>query len=258
MMHAFGLTDKGAVRKRNEDSVLAAVDVGLFAVADGMGGHGMGDVASGLCLEALERELARVDEAASAFETESPDGEATLCEGPEPMVIAIREAVESANARIFAMNKARGAANGRGMGATLAGFKVFDGQSRSVVFHVGDSRVYRLRGGNLVRLTRDHSVFEEWKREGGKGEAPFKNFILRAVGPSPSANAELSVQAVLPGDVWLACSDGLTSAVQDHEIEAALKSVRPDNLEETARALVDLAKENGGKDNIGVVLAIKA
>ncbi|WP_320170661.1 protein phosphatase 2C domain-containing protein [Maridesulfovibrio sp.] len=255
MMHAYCVADKGIMRDHNEDAVIVDEAAGLFAVADGMGGHGMGDVASSLCLKVLERELADVMESEENPVAELADDDATLCETPEPMVEAVRRAVECANAEIFTLNKARGMSRGRGMGATLAGFKMFDDHSRSVVFHVGDSRVYRYRGGCLVRLTRDHSVFEEWKREGGHGKAPFKNYILRAVGPNPSVNPEISIQAVLPGDVWLACSDGLTGMVSDEEIEGVIRNVRRESLPEAADALVELAKRGGGRDNIGIVIA---
>jgi len=257
MMHAACLTDKGLVRKQNEDAVFANDATGLFAVADGMGGHGMGDVASKMCLDTLKQTLQGVEPPPPAPIEIAQDDDMTLQEAPDPMSDAVRDAVEQANTEIYSLNASRGASKGSGMGATLAGFKVFDNLSRAVVFHVGDSRIYRLRGGVLVRLTRDHSVYEEWKREGGNGKAPFRNFILRAVGPNPSANPEISVQAVLQGDIWLACSDGLTGMVQDDDIEKILRQARPDTLQDAAQALVNRAKERGGKDNIGVVLAAR-
>ena len=229
IVDAVGLSDVGRHRQANEDSYVVAPP--LFAVADGMGGARAGEVASRLAVEALEADLA-------------PDG------SPEHR---LREIVGVANRRIWDLS--RSDAEHAGMGTTLTAAMV-DGPD-VVIGHVGDSRLYRLRGGGIERLTTDHSLVEELVRQGkltpeGAERHPQKSIITRALGPEPEVEVETFTAPGRAGDVYLICSDGLTGMISEPHIAEILRD--PASLEAAAHALVDAANENGGRDNITVVL----
>ena len=222
------LTDVGRQRQSNEDSYLDREPV--FAVADGMGGARAGEVASRMAVE--------------AFDDQGDGG------SPEDR---LRHVATEANRRIYEM--AQSDTEHAGMGTTLTAAMV---TGREVaVGHVGDSRLYRLRGGKLERLTEDHSLVEELVRQGrlSPEEAenhPQRSIITRALGPEPDVDVETFTHTARDGDVYLICSDGLSGMVSEDDITAILE--RADSLDAAARELVEAANGAGGKDNITVVL----
>jgi len=238
----FSVTDTGRARNNNEDSV--AVDVGssLAVLADGMGGYNAGEVASGMATSFIRSELGR-------WLQEAADG-ATDNDVRRAMDIC----VDNANRAIF--NAANSNPQYAGMGTTLV-VAVFRG-SRLLLGHVGDSRAYRLRGGRLLQLTRDHSLLQEQIDAGliTPEQASFsanKNLVTRAVGVEDTVLLETHQHDVQPGDIYLLCSDGLSDMLDDDTIARLLQA--SESLAESAAALVGAANEAGGRDNISVVLA---
>jgi len=225
-----GLTDTGRRRRRNEDSFV--LDPPLFAVADGMGGAQAGEVASRLAAAAF-REYHEADSLA-----------------PEERVEAL---VQEANRRIYA--RSREDANATGMGTTVTA-ALLEGDSVAIG-HVGDSRAYRIRGDRLEQLTQDHSLVADLMRSGRltQEEAdahPQRSVITRALGTDPEVDVDTLAVGLEPGDVFLLCSDGLTTMVPDEEI---LRIVHESgSLEGAAKALVKAANKRGGEDNVTVVL----
>jgi protein phosphatase len=222
------LSDVGRVRDGNEDSYLASPP--LFVVADGMGGAQAGEVASSAVIEAFE----------AALEQD------TL---PESLL----DTVQAANARIYEM--ASGDRSLAGMGTTTTAVMLVDGEI--ALAHVGDSRTYRMRDGKLEQLTDDHSLVGGLVRLGKLTPAeaethPQRSVILRAVGVEAKVEVDLFRLAIEDGDVYLLCSDGLSSMVRDEVIEETLRTDH--KLDERAEMLVDLANASGGRDNVTVVL----
>lgn len=256
---AAGQTDVGRARARNEDS-FQVDDTGEFAVVcDGMGGHAGGDIASRTAVEVIAGFLADFIPAAPPAASRPDDHEKTLSDPAEgnPAVrntlSVARSAVQLANQRIHALNRQRGFAEGRGMGTTAVGFWRVPGTPQLVAFHAGDSRLYRLRDGVLRPLTRDHSLYQIWLDNGGRGVAPQRNIIVRALGTGEEVEPEVAVHSLLPDDVLLLCSDGLNGMLPDTAIARIL-------LEEAVparacAALIDAANMAGGQDNITVVVA---
>jgi serine/threonine protein phosphatase PrpC len=225
-----GFTDAGRKRRRNEDAFVH--EPPLFAVADGMGGAQAGEVASRLAAAAF-REFHEADEFA-----------------PEERVAAI---IQEANKRIY--ERARSDAEASGMGTTItAALLVGDSVA---IGHVGDSRAYRLRQGRLEQLTEDHSLVADLVRSGRltPEEAdthPQRSVITRALGTDVDVDVDTFTVAAEPGDLFLLCSDGLTTMVDDDEITATID--RSGTLEDAARALLKAANRAGGEDNVTVVL----
>jgi len=222
-------TDVGRQRSSNEDALLETPP--LFAVADGMGGARAGEVASGIAVEMLAA-------------MEDPDA------GPEQR---LEQAAQAANRKIFDLAQADESRSG--MGTTLTAVVFTDGHL--AVAHVGDSRLYRWRGDELERLTRDHSLVEELVRRGELDPAdveshPQRAIITRALGPSPAVEVETFTTAARIGDVYLLCSDGLTTMVRDERVADILRT--RSSLDDAALRLVNTANENGGRDNVTVVL----
>jgi serine/threonine protein phosphatase PrpC len=221
-------TDVGRVRDGNEDAYLVDDAMGLIAVADGMGGHRAGEVASATALEALR----------AAITSGRP----------------LRESIEDANEAVF--TKSHTDASLRGMGTTLTAGTLVTGGTL-LVGHVGDSRAYLLHDGELRQVTDDHSLVEELVREGRltADEAavhPQRSIITRALGVDSSVNVDVYPVELVPGDRLLLCSDGLTGMVQPDDIAAALR--RESDPGRAATALVDAANQAGGEDNITVVV----
>jgi PPM family protein phosphatase len=224
-----GRTDVGRQRTANEDSLV--VRPPLFAVADGMGGAKAGEVASAVAVEAVE----------------------SARESGEPAEAQLAGIVRDANRRIYDLAVAD--ESRRGMGTTLTLAKVHDDEVS--LAHVGDSRAYRMRDGELSQLTRDHSLVAELERSGQiTAEAaehhPQRSIITRALGPEPDVEVDTYTLAGRAGDLFLICSDGLTSMISDDEVASILGSAR--SLDEAADALVLAANQSGGKDNITVIL----
>lgn len=230
-----GLTDVGRSRARNEDHFTIDPEAGLAVVCDGMGGHAGGDIASKTAIEVIRDTIRR-------------DGKPG-CDG----AALVRSAVQQANQRLVGLNHQRGYPEGRGMGTTVVGLWQPAGTSGVLVFHAGDSRLYRLRSGELRQLTRDHSLYQAWLDAGGHGQAPHRNIIIRALGTNTDVGPDVDAQAIAPGDLFLICSDGLNGMLSDREIADSLG--KGGELPELCKRLVDLANEKGGHDNVTVVLA---
>jgi len=240
-------SDPGRVRTNNEDAVLANARLGLAVLADGMGGYNAGEVASGMATAALGSELAH------AFETRPP--EETTDSGEPWAHAALRDVIARTNAAIH--RAAQTQPQCAGMGTTLVAVQFHD--DRVTVAHLGDSRLYRLRDGTLKQLTRDHSLLQEQIDSGmlDPEQARFsqnKNLVTRAMGVEETVDTEIGEHGVRPGDVYLLCSDGLNDMVADDEIEACLTAMSA-NLPVCAQQLVHMANDNGGKDNVSVILA---
>jgi protein phosphatase len=224
----FAKTDVGLVRTNNEDFYLVDPPRGLLIVADGMGGHAAGEVASQLAVETI---ASRVSPPAPFWPLGRTRRER------ERLLAAIREA----NSRVRAA--AAEDEGRRGMGTTVA--VVWIRGRHAHVAHVGDSRVYRFRRGGLVQLTRDHS----WPAEDG----PMRNVLTRAIGAEPEVEVDHRIVEVFPGDVFLLCSDGLSRTVDDSAIERVLEELS--GGEAVAERLIELARESGAPDNVTVALA---
>jgi protein phosphatase len=222
-------TDTGRQRRDNEDSAFARAPV--FVVADGMGGAQAGEVASRIAIEAFESGLG---------DAGSPE---------ERLAVRVREA----NRQIY--DRSRAEEGREGMGTTLTAAYLDDGSV--AIAHVGDSRAYLFRDGELTRLTRDHSLVDELVRRGKlteeqAAEHPQRSIITRALGPEPNVEVDTWTYPVRPGDVLLLCSDGLTSMVPEERIAELLGS--SESLDQAGDRLIDEANEAGGRDNITVVL----
>ena len=245
--HAFGLTDVGKKRKHNEDSLLIEKDDGLFIVADGMGGHAAGEVASKITVETIGEFIASTrqkEEATWPFKYNH-----ALHFNSNRLAVAI----EKANERVMAAVAAQPWL--KGMGTTVVAGLM--NEKILALAHVGDSRAYLFRGGQLSRLTDDHSWVHEQVAAGilTEDEAkshPLKNVVTRALGGGPSVAPDLQELAFQPGDLFLFCSDGLTTMLSDEEIAEAVEGEA--DPEKLTRTLIEEANERGGVDNITVVL----
>jgi serine/threonine protein phosphatase PrpC len=234
---AAGLSDVGRQRVHNEDRFILLPQFSVFVVADGMGGHQSGEVASRMAASIIASYFRNVDLAGG------PVGE------------RLQAAVTHANARIF--SRADDSRAHRGMGTTVVAAAFSSADGRLHIAHAGDSRCYRLRHGKLDQLTRDHSLVSDALLERpdlSESDLAYlpKNVITRALGIGPTVDVEVRAVPVEVGDVYLLCSDGLHSLVEDEEIAAVLED-HPILTEACAR-LVEMANEAGGKDNITAVL----
>lgn len=252
-MIAVGQTDVGRVRSRNEDSFHLDPVRGLAVICDGMGGHAGGDIASRTAVDVVAAVIASQGHACG-------HGGRTLSPAEEERAAAdaastVRSAVVAANRRINALNRQRGFAEGRGMGTTLVGLWRVPGTGRVVVFHAGDSRLYRLRHGELRLLTRDHSLYQVWLDNGRRGQAPQRNIIVRALGTGEQVEPDIAVHDLQPDDLYLLCSDGLTGIVPEGLIQRILTQQPPSAAEDVCTRLIDLANGAGGPDNITLILA---
>ena len=260
-MLVFGLTDVGPVRQSNEDNFLLDEALGLAMVADGMGGHAAGEVASAGVLNEVQAYLAAHGGAIDTERTQfgpGDDPDATWSDSDPGAVNLLHTALAYANERLYAHNHQRKRVDGNGMGTTLTGFWRRAARAPLVLFHVGDSRLYRLRMGVLEQLTRDQTMYQQALEAGLVDSLPARNLLLQAVGPSPSIAPEVRAHLVLPGDVLMLCSDGLHGSVPHAEIEAAMGRSGIENLEQVCAQLVEMAKQYRGRDNITVLLAVCA
>lgn len=238
------LTNPGMVRSHNEDSVATDNEAGFVILADGMGGYNAGEVASGIAIKTL------ADGLKEALRAGLPE------HGPSPVV---KSEVEKANEEIYLT--ALSQPQYTGMGTTLVCALFHD--NRVTVAHVGDSRLYRYRElgaepAQFKSITRDHSLLQEQidcgliSREDARLSTN-KNLVTRALGVDPTVDVEVHEHEALPGDIYLLCSDGLNDMVHDDDIERAL-SVHSRNLDVAAQELIQLANNNGGRDNVSVIL----
>jgi PPM family protein phosphatase len=234
---AAGLSDVGKQRAHNEDRFILLPEFNVFAVADGMGGHQSGGVASRM--------------AANAIATYFRNGD-----GPERSVSDnLRAAVTQANRSIFA--RAEDSRAHRGMGTTIVAVAYDPRGAELFIAHAGDSRCYRMRSGEMLQLTRDHSLVADALLERpdlSESDLAYlpRNVITRALGIGPSVEVELRAEAVEVGDVYLLCSDGLHGLVTDKEIASIIE--QNPTLPDACAALIHQANSAGGKDNITAVL----
>lgn len=240
-------TNAGMVRSHNEDSVVYDASCGLVVLADGMGGYNAGEVASGIAVSVLSTGI--------KHGLESMRPESRNERGEEIGVVLLREHVQKANASIY--NASVSQPQYSGMGTTIVAGLFYD--NRLAVAHVGDSRMYRLRGETLEAITRDHSLLQEQIDSGmiSKEEARVsrnKNLVTRAVGIEANVEPEIHVHEVQVGDIYLLCSDGLNDMVEDEDISATLQILRA-NPPLAAARLIEMANDNGGRDNVSVILA---
>ncbi|MBI3042044.1 MAG: Stp1/IreP family PP2C-type Ser/Thr phosphatase [Betaproteobacteria bacterium] len=236
-------THSGMVRSHNEDSIAADQEIGLAVLADGMGGYNAGEVASGIAVELIKTEMKKV---LADKRPEDLNGQTA-----EQL---ISEHATRANSAIY--NASQSQPQYSGMGTTLVVALWHDNQMS--VGHIGDSRLYRLRGGALGQVTRDHSLLQEQIDSGmiTKEQARHsqnKNLVTRAVGIDPEVETEVHTYPAQPGDIYLLCSDGLSDMVTDEDIQLTLASLQA-NLPLAAQQLVQQANDNGGRDNISVIL----
>ncbi|MGD8277066.1 MAG: Stp1/IreP family PP2C-type Ser/Thr phosphatase [Gemmatimonadota bacterium] len=229
-------SDPGRIRQNNEDAPLVREDLGLFAVADGMGGHAAGEVASHLAIEALVESATDADAGLGAVE--------------------LVRAFERANRAI--LDRSIAEPSTRGMGTTLS-VLANNGRHEGVLLaHIGDSRLYRWRAGRLEQLTRDHTWVQEHIDAGiltpeQARNHPFSSVLTRVLGTTATAAPDIERVPVEPGDLFLLCSDGLTGMLEEETIAAILATDL--GIDGIADALVDAANAAGGGDNITVVLA---
>lgn len=259
----FAQTDAGRVRSNNEDAIAwdAATQIGL--VADGMGGYNAGEIASGMAAAAIQSEMTRWLAQA----------------GERASVQDVRRALEicAANANLAILKAANANPKFAGMGTTLV-VGVFL-RDRLILGHIGDSRCYRMRAGVLTQLTRDHSLLQEQLDAGlispqEAANSSQRNLVTRALGVEPVVELELSEHLVLPEDVYIMCTDGLTDMVDERTITAMLlhklaqadstvaladnaegSAMAPSMLPALTQQLIDAANVSGGRDNIGVLIA---
>ena len=238
------MSDVGRVREKNEDCFAVLPHLGLFLVADGLGGHAGGEIASRMAIDSVREVLEDPD-------ATWPLGRPAPCRFPGPTVLVA--GVELANARIFA-DAARERAR-RGMGTTLVGALAWG--DRMVIAHVGDSRAYRLRDRQLDLITEDHSLVNEHVRAGlltreQARSSPLQHIITRSVGTHATVEVDTLIDRTRPGDVYLLCSDGLSGLIEHRELTDILLEHR--DLCHTAGYLIERANELGGTDNITAVL----
>jgi protein phosphatase len=236
------LTDPGRVRGNNEDTIAFEPSLGLVLLADGMGGYNGGEVASGMAIALLQASFGRW------LAHAGPQAH------PKAIKRALQAGTDEANAAILEAGIANVQLQGMGTTLVLAAF----GSHRAIVGHIGDSRCYRLRGDQLELLTRDHSLLQEQLDAGAITPeqavmSPHRNLVTRALGIERHVDLEMHEHGVMPGDLYLLCSDGLSEMVSSAQIFTIL--LQDIGLPEKATLLVATANENGGRDNISVVLA---
>ncbi len=241
-------SDTGRVRDHNEDAIGSDGDIGLMVLADGMGGYNAGEVASGIAVQIIT-ELAT--EAAEREDRADIDVHSGLMR----QSIILRDAVYRANKIIF--QTAQSQTHCEGMGTTIVACMFFD--NKVSIAHVGDSRAYRLRGGQFEQVTLDHSLLQELVDRGFYSaqeaqRSTNRNYVTRALGVEPTVEVEVHEHEVLPDDLYLLCSDGLPDMVEDEDIHLTISTFNA-SLDVVSQQLVELANNQGGRDNISVMLA---
>lgn len=243
-----GLSDTGRVREHNEDTIAHDSDMGLVVLADGMGGYNAGEVASGIAVKTVTN---LVREAVALQDLSVPDPSTGLS---RPSII-LRDAIQRANKIIY--QTARSQAQCEGMGTTVVAALFHD--NKISVAHVGDSRLYRVRGNDIEQITLDHSLLQELVDRGFYSpeeaqRASNKNYVTRALGVENIVDVEMQEHPVQKGDVYLLCSDGLSDMIGDDDMAVTVNTFG-NNPNSVTQHLVQMANDNGGKDNISVVLA---
>jgi protein phosphatase len=230
---AHGKTDKGLVRKENEDAFCIEKDLGLLAIADGMGGHASGEVASKMAIEILRESFKK---------------------GGEPLPERLSSGVKLANRAIYEAAQSQSQLNG--MGTTLTALQL-EGNRLSIA-HVGDSRAYLIRGGVIEQMTDDHTIVSEQVARGmitreDAARSDMRNILSKALGIAPEVDVDMEELTVSEGDQLVLCSDGLSELISDDEILSEVQSSKRPEI--VCDELVDLAIQRGGEDNITVIVA---
>jgi len=238
-INAAARSDRGMLRSINEDSWVCNTQLGLYAIADGMGGHGSGDIASKIATTTIQ----------TIYENSVNSTTAT------DVSDLVSSAVTNANAAVFAKNQSANIEPGNGMGTTLVGLytPTPDNQtapSCGIVFNVGDSRLYRFRDNQLTQITEDHTLLREWQLSNDAGPAPPGNIIMRAIGLFDAVDCDITPISLKRGDLVLICSDGLSDMLSKTELTSLLQAGKSGDVEALCDALVRQANRNGGIDNI--------
>lgn len=243
-----GKTDTGVKRDHNEDNYMLIPELDLYVVADGMGGHASGEVASQIAVETLQQ----------FYEESEQDGELTwpfrMDRRLDYQENRFVTAVKLANRNIF--DKALEDPKYKGMGTTFVGMRATEDEA--MIAHVGDSRAYRLRNGSIEQVTLDHSLLNDYKRlhtmtKEEEEAFPHKNIIVRALGMKETVEVDITRETPQAGDTYLLCSDGLTDLVSDERIRQVVEQ-HGDDMQGAIDQLIAEACEESGKDNITVVL----
>ncbi len=246
-LEIVNVSDVGRKRPHNEDSTIIDPSNGLVILADGMGGYKAGEVASAIAVMTVLEDVKKGLKSVLPHQTGN---------GTSPESALLKNAILHANSNIYAM--AQKDAQCQGMGTTIVAGLFREG--KICIGHVGDSRLYRLRAGKFEQVTKDHSLIQElidrglYTPEEAQAKMP-KNLVTRALGLDTKVEVDIVEQPVLPGDIFLLCSDGLNDMVNDEEIHLTLSKYSA-NLVQAAKTLVQMANNKGGKDNISVVLVL--
>ncbi len=242
------VTDVGKVRDHNEDAIGASLATGLLVLADGMGGYNAGEVASGIAVKTV---LELVAEACQREDRGDPEPETGLMR----QSIVLRDAICRANKVIHQTAKSQPQCEG--MGTTIVACLFYD--NRVSIAHVGDSRLYRMRDGQFEQVTMDHSLLQELVDRGfyspeEAARSTNRNYVTRALGVEPGVEVSICELEAAPDDVYLLCSDGLSDMVEDEDINLTISTFGA-NLDVAGKQLIQLSNDNGGKDNISIILA---
>ena len=243
-----GRTDIGAVRDHNEDAIACDENLGLAVLADGMGGHRGGEMASAITVSTVLDFVAKKLKKTKTGEIDEETGYSVES-------VAVHEAITEANKNVYQSSQQN--AQYSGMGTTVVVLLFYD--NRFTVAHVGDSRLYRYRDGVLEQITRDHSLMQELIDRGfytpeQARNSLNKNLVTRAVGIDENVQIDIQEDVAMVDDIYLLCSDGVTDMIEDRLIQEIIEAHGSD-LDKTAQALIDAANEHGGKDNISALLA---
>jgi serine/threonine protein phosphatase PrpC len=238
-LNAWSISEIGLTRKSNQDSVGHFPELSLFVVADGMGGHADGEVASRMAVEVIHGFF----NGANTMPAASSDED------------SLKRAVELANGRIHERGlHSAGQPQGRSLGTTVVVLKLGLDARRAAWVHVGDSRLYRVRNGTLALLTADHTLFgqEYWNKRTIPTDLPHTNRLVQALGINEQVDVSGASDTLLSGDLFLLCSDGVSGQLEPAAIEEHL--IATDNLQEAGEALIRLSLQAGGRDNASAVL----
>lgn len=241
------LTDVGRVREHNEDDIGSDPEIGLWVLADGMGGYNAGEVASGIAVKTI---LDLVGEACRREDRTEIEPET----GYMRQTITLRDAIMRANKIIH--QTAQSQPQCEGMGTTLVACLFFD--DRISIAHVGDSRLYRMRDNRFEQITMDHSLLQELVDRGYYSQeeaqrSTNRNYVTRALGVEPAVEVEVQEVEVQKGDYFLLCSDGLPDMVEDEDIHLTLNTFNS-SVETVGEQLIKLTNDNGGRDNVSIIV----
>ena len=239
----------GKVRSNNEDAYGYFPDAAFYVVADGMGGHVGGEVASKLAVTTMRESLQQTQDE-DLTPILDPEGHESL-DGRRLLI-----AIESANKKVFGLSQQDPKL--AGMGTTVAALLFEKGGNQANLCHVGDSRIYRIRGQKIEQLTEDHSLVQQLVREGKLSPtdarvSPHRNVLLQALGIGPAIQPSIRVEVPLPGDIFVLCSDGVHGVIEESEIFDNVVQVNADP-QKVCDGLVDLANARGGPDNCTVII----